>query len=321
MSARALLTLALAALATPAVAAPSFDCRKAAAPVEKAICADAALATLDVEVAAAYARAADRVAIDPAAVTRLRDTQRAFVAERNKAFSMPGYDLAGHLADQRRRLDGWPASASPMAAADVAEWLKGLPGEAFDATTAGIETEAALKALVTTGENDEFRLTRRDARHAVVAGKTNGDRVHLTLKALPEPMLEVVTRNERATTWSYWSPPGADGRLERRHPAIAVQAANEIFVSGDGDVLVTGVPLTEIGPELARHLAAREACQHWSGEVGDDLPAARRRQIAEAVKKLGCDRLPAEESRLRRAAAAKPNLLAVLDRAKELLGD
>ena len=320
MSARTVVALALFLAAPPALAAPSFDCSKASKPVEKAICADPALAALDTDIAAAYGRAADRVAIDAGAATRLRDAQRGFVAERNKAFAMPGYDLGGHLADQKRLLDGWPASATPMAVADVVDWVAGLPGEAFDATTAGIATEAALKALVTTGETDEFRLTRLDARRAVVAGKHDGDRVHLTLKALPEPTLEVFTRNMRATTWTYWAP-RPDGRLERRHPAVAVQAANEIFFSGKGDDLVVGVPLAELGPELARHLAAREACGHWSGEVGDDLPPARLKEIEAAVKKLGCERLPAEAARLRRVHASEPKLVAVLDRAKELFGD
>ena len=148
MIARALLTLSLMVGTAPAVirsaaAGPSFDCAKAGKPVEKAICADPALAALDADVAAAYGRAADRVAIDAGAATRLREAQRAFIAERNKAFSMPGYDLGRHLADQKHLLEGWPASGTPMAHADVMDWVKGLPREAFDATTAGVETEAA----------------------------------------------------------------------------------------------------------------------------------------------------------------------------------
>lgn len=57
---------------------PSFSCAKAATPVEKAICANPALAKLDRQMAAAYSAA---VAITPTPVT-LRAAQRDFLVQR-----------------------------------------------------------------------------------------------------------------------------------------------------------------------------------------------------------------------------------------------
>ncbi|HEY4944245.1 MAG TPA: lysozyme inhibitor LprI family protein [Rhizomicrobium sp.] len=63
--------------------APSFDCKKAAADIEKAICADAALARLDRQVAETY-QTVIRNAYEPAAQEKVRQTQRDWVARRNR---------------------------------------------------------------------------------------------------------------------------------------------------------------------------------------------------------------------------------------------
>ncbi|MES2036094.1 MAG: hypothetical protein V4466_18150 [Pseudomonadota bacterium] len=68
------------AAVSAASAGPSFDCAKAATPVEKAICANPELARLDRQMAAAYAAA---VAITPTPVS-LRAGQRDFLAERSR---------------------------------------------------------------------------------------------------------------------------------------------------------------------------------------------------------------------------------------------
>ena len=60
---------------------PSFDCSRATTWAEHAICDTADLAALDVEIAAAYARL--REALPEAASERLRDEQRAWLAERD----------------------------------------------------------------------------------------------------------------------------------------------------------------------------------------------------------------------------------------------
>jgi tetratricopeptide (TPR) repeat protein len=70
---------------------PSFDCRSATRAVEKAICSDPDLARLDREMDAAY-RAALATRNGKAA-DQLRQDQRDFVANRNKSFGNPQYNL------------------------------------------------------------------------------------------------------------------------------------------------------------------------------------------------------------------------------------
>lgn len=67
--------------------APSFDCRKAAADIEKAICADAALARLDRQTAEAYQ---DKLRYaEPALQEKIRQAQRDWIAKRNRSCSGP----------------------------------------------------------------------------------------------------------------------------------------------------------------------------------------------------------------------------------------
>ena len=68
--------------------APSFDCAKAATSVEKAICADAALARLDRQVAEAW-QVGMRNAYEPTAQAKLRQEQRDWLARRNAACAGP----------------------------------------------------------------------------------------------------------------------------------------------------------------------------------------------------------------------------------------
>lgn len=67
------------ALLSPAAGAVTFDCAKAGTPVEKMICADAALSRLDDNLGVAYQRAMERVGDKP----MMLDRQRNWLAERN----------------------------------------------------------------------------------------------------------------------------------------------------------------------------------------------------------------------------------------------
>lgn len=82
----------MAALAAPALAQeakPSFDCAKAATPIEHAICSDAILAKIDADLAAIYTEALAQAA-DP---DSLRSAQRAWSNERAAACGiLPGAD-------------------------------------------------------------------------------------------------------------------------------------------------------------------------------------------------------------------------------------
>ena len=70
---------------------PSFDCGMAKLAVEKAICADPQLGTLDRQIAETYTRLVNNASGRSADV--LRQAQRNFVAARNAGFGKPGYDL------------------------------------------------------------------------------------------------------------------------------------------------------------------------------------------------------------------------------------
>ncbi|CAN7707532.1 hypothetical protein LJR220_006950 [Bradyrhizobium sp. LjRoot220] len=82
---------------------PSFNCAVARRAVEKAICADPALADLDREIYALNARLVrEATANSPRAGRALQRAQDDFVARRNTAFGQPGYDLRTAM---QQRLD------------------------------------------------------------------------------------------------------------------------------------------------------------------------------------------------------------------------
>lgn len=94
-----LVLAALLALSLPAHAeAPSFDCRSAGAPVEKAICRSASLSGLDAEMARAYGRAMK--ALPAGAQKVLKQQQQLFLRARDLAFGRPDEDLADRLGEQ-----------------------------------------------------------------------------------------------------------------------------------------------------------------------------------------------------------------------------
>ncbi|MHC2465750.1 tetratricopeptide (TPR) repeat protein [Bradyrhizobium embrapense] len=84
---------------------PSFDCRKARRPVEKAICANAALADLDREIVASTFRTV-REAQDPRQARELQRAQDQFIARRNAEFGKPGYDLQKAMRERLRQING-----------------------------------------------------------------------------------------------------------------------------------------------------------------------------------------------------------------------
>jgi tetratricopeptide (TPR) repeat protein len=83
---------------------PSFNCAAARRPVEKAICANAELADLDREIAAANARLV-RAATSLRDAQALQRDQDEFIASRNATFGKPGYDLKKAMQDRLSRLN------------------------------------------------------------------------------------------------------------------------------------------------------------------------------------------------------------------------
>ncbi len=84
---------------------PSFDCRKAHRPVEKAICANPTLADLDREIVASTFRTV-REAQNPRQARELQRAQDQFIARRNADFGKPGYDLEKAMRERLQRING-----------------------------------------------------------------------------------------------------------------------------------------------------------------------------------------------------------------------
>jgi tetratricopeptide (TPR) repeat protein len=82
---------------------PSFNCAAARRPVEKAICANPALADLDREINATNGKAVSAAAHDnPRAARALQHEQDDFIVRRDAVFGRPDYDLQKAM---RERLD------------------------------------------------------------------------------------------------------------------------------------------------------------------------------------------------------------------------
>jgi len=84
---------------------PSFICKGARRPVEKAICASRELADLDRDVFAANARVL-REARNAGEAKALQREQDVFIARRNAGYGRPGYDLKKAMQERLQRLNG-----------------------------------------------------------------------------------------------------------------------------------------------------------------------------------------------------------------------
>jgi len=84
---------------------PSFNCKRAARAVEKAICGNRELADLDREIFGSNARAI-REARNPAEAKNLQREQNEFIARRNAEYGRPGYDLKKAMQERLQRING-----------------------------------------------------------------------------------------------------------------------------------------------------------------------------------------------------------------------
>lgn len=142
------LAIPLAAPAAQAAPArgPSFDCAKAAQPVEKAICADEALAAMDRLLDRFYRLALSGLPAEPAAA--LKGDQVRWLLERAAAFKKADGDPAALAGQYDRRLRAVIAKAGPrilpaaLAAAQPIDPLANAGAEA--------EEDAAFVAYVLT---------------------------------------------------------------------------------------------------------------------------------------------------------------------------
>lgn len=129
MLAGAAAALSIMVVGGAARAEPSFDCKAASTPVEKAICADPKLADADREIAGLYKALQDLSAA--ADRDRLRTEQRAWLAQRNQCATAatPGSCL-GPLLDARRTAlsDSMPKAVAAMSA--IVDGIAGDPAGA-----------------------------------------------------------------------------------------------------------------------------------------------------------------------------------------------
>jgi tetratricopeptide (TPR) repeat protein len=85
---------------------PSFNCAKAKRPVERAICADPALANLDREIDGVNALVIREAGPGTPRGRELQRRQEAFRATRNASFGRPGYDLQKAMQTRLQQLRG-----------------------------------------------------------------------------------------------------------------------------------------------------------------------------------------------------------------------
>ncbi|ABD89920.1 hypothetical protein [Rhodopseudomonas palustris] len=88
---------------------PSFDCKQAKRPVQKAICADPELADLDREIDAAHQAKLRHAAAGTVSRRALLRAQDAYLAERNAAFGRSTDELRAAMKARLRQLRGGKA--------------------------------------------------------------------------------------------------------------------------------------------------------------------------------------------------------------------
>jgi uncharacterized protein len=146
---RSLLCLASYLLGTVAAAAASFDCGKAATPVEKAICGNPVLSKADERLAETFATALKET-LNPQS---LRAEQRQWLLSRNKVKDMTAL---GGAYDERigaleATIDRWRAMQHEIDEAELAKRCIASP-DAPDDVTCSVEESDAIKS-----QDDMFR--------------------------------------------------------------------------------------------------------------------------------------------------------------------
>jgi uncharacterized protein YecT (DUF1311 family) len=142
-----------------AQAAPSFDCKKASHPAEKAICANQELARLDVDIAKAYGEAAKR--LDARGRAELKQDQGYFIGARNlgaelvstKALLGQDWSMVDFMKERVTFLNSVKVSPSDLGkAAFTGEWASSNASVTIKARIDGrFDIEAQASRPVTAG--------------------------------------------------------------------------------------------------------------------------------------------------------------------------
>lgn len=299
---------------TSAHAGASFDCRKAATPVELAICADLAIADLDGKVEAAYKAARQSFAAEPKQISELAASQRSFIATRNRSFGQPGFSLSGHLSQRLSELQLLKSAKPAAALVDIRTYFQLLPTTVFDDTTDGLEPEQR-DLVLQKGKNEEWILRRIHAGKAVLTAVHPTSIVTMTVMDFGPKVLEVHVQNEKNLVSSYWIFRAEGQPLERYHPRLALRAAAAArHFTGFADASQAPVnPLSRVPAEIVAHIDALDDCRSSGGRDTQATETPRERE------NMRCKNLEAIEAGLRRKYAANPFAGLVLDQARAFL--
>lgn len=91
-----------------------------------------------------------------------------------------------------------------------------------------------------------------------------------------------------------------------------------LLLAQQGDEAALRARVDAQPPAIREFIVRRANCNHWGGEEPYD--AGRRREIARAVRDLGCATIRGEEIFLRRYFANQPEVLALLTETEEQAG-
>ena len=205
--------------------------------------------------------------------------------------------------------------AAGAAEKTIAEVLPRLPAEAFDNTTEGIET-GELKELVAKGASANWTLAVASPQKAVATARRPRAEVHMTRKQLDgTDLVEALTFNERAVSYSYWAVGPAGQPLTAHTPIGMTRLLNESH-DGSGPIALDAVPAP-----IRTYMDKLDKCQHWMGEAGDDGPPARQREIAAQIRKLGCATRQRDEKALKAQFRGDARWQSLLARATAVFGE
>lgn len=304
---------------TGAHAGASFDCRKAATPVERAICANHTLADLDGAIAGAYTAARQKLSASPERQAMLMSSQKAFVAARNKAFGQPGFDLELFLAQRLGMLQQAAEAGNGTEPLDIVSYFKLVPLAVFDSTTDGLEDEAQRALLLKNGESDDWTFRRVTASKAILRARHGNSIVTMHLMDFGQITFEVHVQNEKAETITYWVSGIAGKPLAPFRPGLLQRSAAAALHSagrGAGDAPTAPLdPVSYLPAPIVTHVVAREAC----AKPGSRTVAVAANEPARSGAKSRCDQLGTIENELRRLHATDPLALAALEKAEALI--
>jgi|GEM_PF-1844701 len=239
----------------------------------------------------------------------------------SKPHCAPGGSLAGlyfasrALPQDKPVAPPTPSQTDATATREIRAYLSQLPASAFDDTTEGIEA-SELRTLVETGESANWRMTDIRIGKAVFQAKRPSSTLTVVVKnADLKPLLAVRTENQKAVSYGYFRRTADGSALESFRPHPIARARNELSFAE------TGLHTHNRPYEVVTLADRLEKCQHWAGEVSDDLSPERRQTIVKTMRDLDCAGLPRREKEVRAKFARDREMTSLIDKIKQMIGD